>query len=169
MNEPSVTLHQQQGGMTLQAFAQMHGMTGKEMRRYAAAGRIVGARQDARSKKWTVFPPAKLIDKAGEPMTKRRKSRAAPPSCTGVMAACGHADTHPAQAVIGAAAPLPAKPVLALGFAALPGAARKYEHGDPILADAILDRLVHNANKLNLSGDSIRKSKRGLTKPENQE
>ena len=31
--------------------------------------------------------------------------------------------------------------------------------GDPILADAILDRLVHNAHKLNLSGDSIRKSK----------
>jgi DNA replication protein DnaC len=41
--------------------------------------------------------------------------------------------------------------------------------GDPILADAILDRLVHNAHKLNLSGDSIRKSKRGLTKPDNQE
>lgn len=41
--------------------------------------------------------------------------------------------------------------------------------GDPILADAILDRLVHNAHKLNLSGDSIRKSKRGLTKTENQE
>ncbi|SCZ84191.1 hypothetical protein NSMM_1090001 [Nitrosomonas mobilis] len=32
--------------------------------------------------------------------------------------------------------------------------------GDPILADAILDRLVHNAHKLDLSGESIRKSKR---------
>jgi DNA replication protein DnaC len=41
--------------------------------------------------------------------------------------------------------------------------------GDPILADAILDRLVHNAHKLDLSGESIRKSKRGLTKPTNQE
>ncbi|CAE6691312.1 hypothetical protein NTGZN8_120017 [Candidatus Nitrotoga fabula] len=41
--------------------------------------------------------------------------------------------------------------------------------GDPILADAILDRLVHNAHKLDLSGESIRKSKRGLTKPANQE
>lgn len=40
---------------------------------------------------------------------------------------------------------------------------------DPILADAILDRLVHNAHKLDLSGESIRKSKRGLTKPTNQE
>ncbi len=41
--------------------------------------------------------------------------------------------------------------------------------GDPILADAILDRLVHNAHKLDLSGESMRKSKRGLTKPVNQE
>jgi DNA replication protein DnaC len=41
--------------------------------------------------------------------------------------------------------------------------------GDPILADAILDRLVHNAHKLDLSGESIRKSKRGLTKPTKQE
>jgi DNA replication protein DnaC len=41
--------------------------------------------------------------------------------------------------------------------------------GDPILADAILDRLVHNAHKLDLAGESIRKSKRGLTKPTNQE
>jgi len=41
--------------------------------------------------------------------------------------------------------------------------------GDPILADAILDRLVHNAHKLDLSGESIRKSKRGLTRPTNQE
>lgn len=41
--------------------------------------------------------------------------------------------------------------------------------GDPVLADAILDRLVHNAHKLNLSGESMRKSKSGLTKPANQE
>ncbi len=41
--------------------------------------------------------------------------------------------------------------------------------GDPILADAILDRVVHNAHKLDLSGESIRKSKRGLTQPANQE
>jgi len=40
--------------------------------------------------------------------------------------------------------------------------------GDPILADAILDRLVQNVHKLDLSGESIGKSKRGLTKPENQ-
>jgi len=35
--------------------------------------------------------------------------------------------------------------------------------GDPTLADAILDRLVHNAHRLALSGESIRK-RNGLTK-----
>jgi DNA replication protein DnaC len=35
--------------------------------------------------------------------------------------------------------------------------------GNPTLADAILDRLVHNAYKLNLTGDSMRKQKHKLT------
>lgn len=35
--------------------------------------------------------------------------------------------------------------------------------GDPTLADAILDRLVHNAYKINLKGESMRKKKNQLT------
>lgn len=35
--------------------------------------------------------------------------------------------------------------------------------GDPTLADAILDRLVHNAHRLPLSGDSLRRTKSTLT------
>jgi DNA replication protein DnaC len=35
--------------------------------------------------------------------------------------------------------------------------------GDPTLADAILDRLVHNAHRLNMRGPSRRKSASGLT------
>ena len=35
--------------------------------------------------------------------------------------------------------------------------------GDPTFADAILDRLVHNAYKLKLKGDSMRKKKAPLT------
>jgi DNA replication protein DnaC len=35
--------------------------------------------------------------------------------------------------------------------------------GDPTLADAILDRLVHNAYKLNLKGESMRKKRSPLT------
>ncbi len=33
--------------------------------------------------------------------------------------------------------------------------------GDPTLADAILDRLVHNAHRLELAGESMRKLKAG--------
>ena len=36
--------------------------------------------------------------------------------------------------------------------------------GDPTLADAILDRLVHNAYKINLKGESMRKKQRRTTK-----
>jgi len=36
--------------------------------------------------------------------------------------------------------------------------------GNPTLADAILDRLVHNAYKINLKGESMRKKKSNLTK-----
>ena len=35
--------------------------------------------------------------------------------------------------------------------------------GDPTLADAILDRLVHNAYKINLRGESMRKKRSSLT------
>ena len=37
--------------------------------------------------------------------------------------------------------------------------------GDPTLADAILDRLVHNAYKINLKGESMRKRQSKLTAP----
>lgn len=36
--------------------------------------------------------------------------------------------------------------------------------GDPTIADALLDRLVHNAHQLRLKGESIRKTHSGLTK-----
>ena len=32
--------------------------------------------------------------------------------------------------------------------------------GEPTLADAILDRIIHNAHRLQLSGDSLRKQNR---------
>lgn len=35
--------------------------------------------------------------------------------------------------------------------------------GDPTLADAILDRLIHNAHKINLKGESMRKNRSSLT------
>ncbi|MDF1530371.1 MAG: ATP-binding protein, partial [Sedimenticola sp.] len=35
--------------------------------------------------------------------------------------------------------------------------------GDPTLADAILDRLIHNAYRINLKGESMRKRQAKLT------
>jgi DNA replication protein DnaC len=35
--------------------------------------------------------------------------------------------------------------------------------GDPTLADAILDRLVHNTYRINMKGESMRKRKISLT------
>lgn len=37
---------------------------------------------------------------------------------------------------------------------------------DPTLADAILDRLIHNAHKINLKGESMRKNRSSLTQKE---
>jgi DNA replication protein DnaC len=41
--------------------------------------------------------------------------------------------------------------------------------GDPTLADAILDRLIHNAYKINLKGESMRKRKSKLTQTDDSE
>ena len=41
--------------------------------------------------------------------------------------------------------------------------------GDPTLADAILDRLVHSAYKLDLKGDSMRKRSRPSTRTEHRD
>ncbi len=41
--------------------------------------------------------------------------------------------------------------------------------GDPTIADAILDRLIHNAHKFNLRGESMRKRRTNLTKKKNFE
>ncbi|MBW1713193.1 MAG: ATP-binding protein, partial [Deltaproteobacteria bacterium] len=38
--------------------------------------------------------------------------------------------------------------------------------GDPTLADAILDRLVHSAHKIELKGESMRKKYSALTQEE---
>ena len=41
--------------------------------------------------------------------------------------------------------------------------------GEPTLADAILDRLVHNACQVNLKGESMRKRRRTLTQNTNRD
>jgi DNA replication protein DnaC len=45
----------------------------------------------------------------------------------------------------------------------LPASAWHDYLGDPTLADAILDRFIHNAHRLDLNGDSLRKTRSQLT------
>jgi len=40
--------------------------------------------------------------------------------------------------------------------------------GDPTIADAILDRLIHNAHKFNLKGESMRKRRKNIVSKEEQ-
>lgn len=57
---PSITLHQQEG-MSLSDFAQVTGKTAARLAKLAAKGRIIGARKHPLTKKWWIYPPAKLI------------------------------------------------------------------------------------------------------------
>ena len=41
----------------------------------------------------------------------------------------------------------------------LPVSRRHEQIGDPTLADGILDRLVHNAHRIEMRGDSMRKNR----------
>jgi DNA replication protein DnaC len=50
----------------------------------------------------------------------------------------------------------------------LPIAAWHAQIGDPTVADSILDRLVHNAHRLELNGESMRKKRKGKTAGEAQ-
>jgi len=50
----------------------------------------------------------------------------------------------------------------------LPIAAWHAQIGDPTVADSILDRLVHNAHRIELSGESMRRKRRGKTEAEKQ-
>ena len=57
--------------MSLRAFAEQSGLSERHIQNCAKAGRIVGARQNPLTKKWWVYPPAKLVDKWGDAMPRR--------------------------------------------------------------------------------------------------
>ena len=52
--------HQQQG-VSLAAFSLVTGVSAAQLQRYAKAGRIIGARKHPLTKKWWIYPPAKLL------------------------------------------------------------------------------------------------------------
>ena len=56
----SQTVYQQQG-VSLLAFSEQTGVSVQQLQKLAKAGRIIGARKHPLTKKWWVYPPAKLV------------------------------------------------------------------------------------------------------------
>jgi hypothetical protein len=121
-------LHQQNGGLTMQEFADKEGLTLKQAVTAARGGKILGASQDGRSKRWYVYPPAKLMER---PRSYQRRAAGFDfgTSPHGLSAGL----PLPVQETPEASSlSLPAKPVLTFAdAAALPVAARTQEHGTP--------------------------------------
>lgn len=51
--------------MTAATFARLHGLTEQCILKHCRAGRIVGARKHPLTKKWLIFPPAKIAPSLG--------------------------------------------------------------------------------------------------------
>lgn len=51
----------QQEGVSLRTFSEQTGVSERTLMRYAKAGRIIGARKHPLTRKWWVYPPAKLL------------------------------------------------------------------------------------------------------------
>ncbi|MDP2760966.1 MAG: hypothetical protein Q8O64_11290 [Sideroxyarcus sp.] len=120
--EKSITLHQQDGGMSIQAFADREGLTLKQARNCIRRGKVLGARQDARSKHWWIYPPAKLMER---PRGCTKPSAAGAANTSDLAANTSdqsvyQSDGHPAE-----------KPVLMVLDAVLPVAAHTATPGAP--------------------------------------
>lgn len=96
-NPPAVTLHQQDGALTMQAFADREGLTLKQALTAARRGQLLGARQNPLSNRWWVYPPAKLLHRP----KSRSKPAAAAVACsshTSEEAAAQRLPVHPTEA-----------------------------------------------------------------------
>ncbi|MBI5626492.1 MAG: hypothetical protein HY935_04730, partial [Nitrosomonadales bacterium] len=51
----------QQEGMSLDTFSRLSGVSVQQLQRYAKTGRIIGARKHPLTRKWWIYPPAKLL------------------------------------------------------------------------------------------------------------
>ena len=86
-------LNQQEGGMSLQAFAARCGLTETQMFRLVKTGRVLGASKHPLSKKWRIYPPARLLVdirpyKRKDTLTGEAKGLASPQAsvCTSALA-----------------------------------------------------------------------------------
>jgi lambda repressor-like predicted transcriptional regulator len=51
----------QQEGMSLRKFSEQTGVSVYALQKYCKAGRIIGARKHVLTRKWFIYPPAKLL------------------------------------------------------------------------------------------------------------
>lgn len=54
-------LTHQQAGVSLATFAHTTGLSMRHLQNCCQAGRIIGARKHPLTKKWWIYPPAKLV------------------------------------------------------------------------------------------------------------
>lgn len=54
-------LKHQQEGVSLRTFSELTGLSERALLRYARTGRIIGARKHPLTRKWWIYPPAKLL------------------------------------------------------------------------------------------------------------
>lgn len=101
MSEP--VKHQQQG-VSLRAFAESSGIREGQLLRYAKQGRILGARKHPLTKKWWIYPPAKLLfpDSSAFPV---RRQPALAKGTAGALAPSSAVPPAPAEFMYGHAAP----------------------------------------------------------------
>lgn len=47
--------------VSLRSFAESHGISYDQLRKYCQQGRVIGARQHVRTKHWWIYPPAQIV------------------------------------------------------------------------------------------------------------
>ena len=96
-----LTKHQQQG-ISLRTFAEQTGIREGQLRHYAKTGRILGARKHPLTKKWWIYPPAKLLfPDSSTTYARRQQARSCAPQVrAGVSAAAELPDLLPGGSAV---------------------------------------------------------------------
>ena len=65
----------QQDGISLRRFAEQIGVSERCLLNWCRSGKVVGARKHPLTKKWTIYPPAKLALDSLNPISLRMLSK----------------------------------------------------------------------------------------------
>ncbi|MHB1099924.1 MAG: hypothetical protein ACYCZR_10255 [Burkholderiales bacterium] len=61
MSKLRPVLHSQKDGVSANTYAALLGISPQQVIKYCRNGRIIGARKDPLTKRWWIYPPAKLV------------------------------------------------------------------------------------------------------------